>query len=461
MSNANKPRTAYYLRRYPVLSETFIRREIEAIREGGIAIDIIADQPEDKPLELFGLRTNIETTTYIEPVDRRRLKSYLSSLLLTRPWRVLAVSAYILTQRYSRFKSPSEDRQIFVKSVLLAGILLERKIRHLHTPWMSIDAFVAICAAKLAGITFTTQARAFDIHSKPYVFALQQKLRQARLVITNTRYNYAHLKAMLPARQSEKIHQIYNGVPLGQMQPEKNGHRNSPLPVILSVGRLVEQKGLTYLLKACRYLMDREVQFVCEIVGAPHRPGSDHHKMLLRLHRDLDLNERVRFLGPKSFAEILERYKTAAIFVLPCVIQKDGGRDIIPNALIEAMAMQLPVISTFITGIPEIVDPGVDGILVPPRDESALAEAIMNLLADEERMRFLGQNARRKVEARFDITKNIKQYVLLFRQASECRTAARNRRSGDVFIPTNGSHEIRDLANHGPRLNFNLGAADE
>ena len=134
----------------------------------------------------------------------------------------------------------------------------------------------------------------------------------------------------------------------------------------------------------------------------------------MRLHRELDLEDCVFFLGAQPFTFVLDEYRNAEIFVLPCVVARQGGRDISPNALIEAMAMKLPVISTAIAAIPEIVEDGVSGVLVPPNDENALAGAMIRLINDHDLRGKLGENARIRVEERFDINNNSVKYVDLF-----------------------------------------------
>jgi len=122
----------------------------------------------------------------------------------------------------------------------------------------------------------------------------------------------------------------------------------------------------------------------------------------------------VFFSGAQPFLGILERYKAADIFVLPCVIAEDGSRDITPNALIEAMAMKLPVISTAVTGVPEIAEDGVSGLLVPPHDSQSLADAIIRFIQDEDLRINLGNEARKQIERRFDVTQNVQKRVELF-----------------------------------------------
>jgi glycosyltransferase involved in cell wall biosynthesis len=170
-----------------------------------------------------------------------------------------------------------------------------------------------------------------------------------------------------------------------------------------------------YLLQACRNLREKGYQFKCEIIGGPEEPlYTNYFIELKKLHRRLDLSDCVLFLGARRFNEVLEKHREADIFVLPSVIAQDGSRDITPNSLIEAMAMKLPVISTTVTGIPEIVEDGVSGVLVPPNDENALTEALIRLIEDPDRRKELGENARKRVEEKFDVNKNISRYIDLF-----------------------------------------------
>jgi glycosyltransferase involved in cell wall biosynthesis len=183
----------------------------------------------------------------------------------------------------------------------------------------------------------------------------------------------------------------------------------------LSVASLIEPKGLVYLLEACGLLRERGLPVRCEIIGGPDEPLYTNYLITLKkMHRRLGLEGCVVFRGAQPFAKVLEAYRTADLFVLPCVEAQDGHRDITPNALIEAMAMKLPVVSTTITAIPEIVQDGVSGLLVPPRDSKALADAMERLIGDPRLRRELGEHARRRVEERFDINKNIGQYLDLF-----------------------------------------------
>jgi glycosyltransferase involved in cell wall biosynthesis len=184
---------------------------------------------------------------------------------------------------------------------------------------------------------------------------------------------------------------------------------------ILCVGRLIEQKGLTYLLDACALLRDRNIQFTCDVIGGTEISWyAEYWERLQEQHRRLALEGQVFFRGAQPFSAIMEAYRSADIFVLPCVVASDGRRDITPNAVIEAMAMKLPVISTTVTGVVEIVEHGTSGILVRPEDSVALADEIEKLTHDRALAVSLGENARKRVESRFDADKNVDARLELF-----------------------------------------------
>jgi glycosyltransferase involved in cell wall biosynthesis len=277
----------------------------------------------------------------------------------------------------------------------------------------------------MLGLPFSVQARASEIHRSSQRSALADRLRFADFIVTNSRYNERFLVSVLPEPRPA-IHVIYNGLDLSRFSFHETPERRvlpspvSRLPSVLSVGRLVEPKGFRYLLLACHRLRAEGCQFTCEIIGGPRDPDDTVTWVELRkLHTALGLESVVRFRGEHPFADVVAAYRRSDVFVLPCVRARSGSHDITPNALIEAMAMRMPVVSTTSGAIPEIVDDGLNGVLVPPNDELALAAALKCLLSDPDRRRALGDAARRKVEDRFDIARNVRQRVSLFRSLPE------------------------------------------
>jgi glycosyltransferase involved in cell wall biosynthesis len=163
------------------------------------------------------------------------------------------------------------------------------------------------------------------------------------------------------------------------------------------------KKGFLHLLDAARLLVDRGVGFRCEIIGE----GRQRAELESRL-RELGLEQHIVLRGALSHDEVIDAYRRAAAFVLPCVIGDDGDRDGIPNVILEAMAMQLPVVSTTHSGIPEAVEDGTTGLLVPPGDPEALACALERVLADRDTAGRMGARGREAVIARFDAKKNVR-----------------------------------------------------
>jgi len=406
---------AYYLWRFPILSQTFIQREVRALKEAGLAVRVVADAAQD--VELLGpdARSLMEHTEYLLPINAERLQGYKHRFWRRNPLLYLSLFLYVMLHRYTRNKTFGKDQEVFCKAVYLAGTLEDRNIDHLHSPWADRCAFISLIASRLLGVPYSVQGRAHDIHRDTHRYALPEKLENAQFVITNTQYNASYMRTLIREQHWHGINVIHNGVDLQQLVPSPPTESTTEPTLLLSVARLIPQKGLEYLLEACRILRERGYAFRCEIIGGPEEPlYTNYHIGLKKLRSRLGLEENVFLLGAQPFAQVLAKLTCAHIFVLPCVLAKDGSRDITPNSLIEAMALQLPVISTVLSGIPEIVENGVSGILVPPNDEQSLADAIGRLIVDQGLRRELGRNARKKVEERFDIEKNIRHFVALF-----------------------------------------------
>jgi glycosyltransferase involved in cell wall biosynthesis len=245
-------------------------------------------------------------------------------------------------------------------------------------------------------------------------------------VVTNTRYNEAILRPLLPPNGAgPPLHVVYNGIELSRFRPPAR-RRAAPTRRVLCVARLVEPKGLEYLLLACKILHDGGDTVRCEIVGGHYAKEVNYYLRLKKLWRALQLESVVTLAGAQPFDRVLAKYEDADVFVLPAVVASDNRREVTPNVLIEAMAMRLAVIGTPIGAIPEIIEDGVSGLIVPSRDAHALAAAIRRLLDDPALRERLGDNARRRIEARFDIRKNVHAYVELFGgdPAPACRTTS-------------------------------------
>jgi len=406
----------YYVWQYPYPSETFIRREVRALQQAGVPVMVFADAPGELGALDEGDRALTQSTHYLPSLSRLALSGWALAFLLRRPARVLRLMVFVFATRYAREKSVASDLEMVARGVRLAVQLRSRGVTHLHSPWASSSAFVALVASRLVQVPFSVQGRAHDLHRGDSAFALVEKFTHARFVVTNTRYNLEGIRGLLPASQHAKVHLVYNGVDVAEYHPVARRARSAEAPLrMLCVARLIEPKGLTILLRTCGVLRERGIDVTCEVIGGPEEPLYTGYLTQLKvLHRQLRLGEMVRFAGAQPSSVVREAYARSDVFVLPCVVAANGSKDITPNALIEAMAMGLPVISTRMTGIPEIVTDGVSGVLVPPGDVDALADAIMRLKADPALCASLGARARQAVEERFDIHRNVEQRAQLF-----------------------------------------------
>jgi len=406
-------RLAYYVRSYPAVSETFIQREVAALRERGLDLDVIAQAPHEPELFDDEARAAAARAVHLGPLPRH-LPVALHAFLLRRPLTAARLYAYVLGRRHAVEKNRRHDRAIWHGAVRLAAVLAARGVTHVHAPWATGDAIVALLAARLVGVGFSVQARASDLYKDTSRHGLGERLGHADFIVTNARYNVATIRGWLPPGATTPIHVVHEGVDLERLRPVSRPANDVPL--ILSVARLVEPKGLDVLLQACRLLRDAGRRFRCEIIGGRVAREMNHYLLLRKLHRALDLGEVVRFLGPRPFAAVREKYAEADVYVLPAVPAADGRRDVTPNTVIEAMAMGLPIVSSRSGAIPELIDDGVSGLLVAPRDVDGLADALARLLDDDGLRRRLGAAARTAASARFDIRRNAARYAALFSQ---------------------------------------------
>jgi glycosyltransferase involved in cell wall biosynthesis len=296
---------------------------------------------------------------------------------------------------------PFKPRKVYIKEFLQAGhIAAEIEARgataHLHGHFCHGVANIAWFVSRLTGIPFSFTAHAKDIYQSELnpKDLLERKLAAARFVATCTEANARVLKSR--CSDANIVHTIYHGLDIDYFSPA--GGATEPLPLVLSVGRFVEKKGFAYLVEACARLRSRGLAFKCIIVGE----NGAAYEPLRRLVAERALEETVELHGAVTQEELREIYRRARVFALPCQVMDDGDRDGIPNVLAEAMAMGVPVVSTRISGIPELVDDGVHGLLVQSRDAEALAAALERVLVDPALRARLSEAGRRRICERFD-----------------------------------------------------------
>jgi glycosyltransferase involved in cell wall biosynthesis len=275
-------------------------------------------------------------------------------------------------------------------------VLREGDVSHLHGHFCHGVATITWFASHLSGLPFSFTAHAKDIYQAELNPGrlLERKMGAARFVATCTCANALVLRARHP--RPDDVHAIYHGLDTQwfSLQPTP---ASSQAPLLLAVGRLVEKKGFDQLIAACALLKQRGAHFRCVIVGEDGSAGP-----ALRAQIDwLNIADRVQLHGAVTQDRLREIYRGATAFVLPCRVMEDGDRDGFPNVLAEAMAMGVPVVSTPISGIPEMIDDGVHGLLASG-SAASLADAVQRLLGNATLHANLAQAARERICERFD-----------------------------------------------------------
>jgi colanic acid/amylovoran biosynthesis glycosyltransferase len=413
MSRSEPLRVGFVVKRYPRYSETFIVREILAHEEAGLPIVIFALRPpNDRSFQDLIARVRAPVNYLYLPAEGL-LAEELASATLTVSyfWKALAEASEALPGLYAALEEARlvEARHVY-QAVLLAREVRRKGIGHLHAPFASDAATVGRLAARFARIPYSFTARAKDIfHQSVRSEDLRQKLRDASGVVTVSDYHLDYLRRTYgPA--AARVQRIYNGLDLEEFPYRPPADRP---PVILAVGRLVEKKGFADLIDACALLDRRHVSFRCRILGT----GSLKDALEDQLGR-LSLAGRVELVGPRPQGEVIQEMHRAAVLAAPCVIGADGDRDGLPNVIQEALALGTPVVSTDVTGIPEVVRDGETGLRVPQHDPAALAAALERLLRDAALRVRLAATGRRLIEREFDIRRNTARRRAIFGAAA-------------------------------------------
>ncbi len=392
----------FILKGYPRLSETFIAQEIRALEEAGLSIGIAS------------LRHPTDRTVHPDHRAIRASVSYLPEYLLREPLRTLR--AWFRQRRRSSYRKaravwladlrrdPTPNRIRRFGQALVLADELSPDIGHLHAHFLHTPASVARYASLLTGLSWTCSAHAKDIWTTPE-WEKREKLADADWVVACTGIGHAHLAKLAPSPGQVSL--LHHGLDLDRFPPpEAPGSRrdgrdpNDPVR-ILSVGRLVEKKGYDDLIEALA-LMPRALAWRLVHIG-----GGPLKDRLGRLAARRGIADRIEWHGAQPQDIVLQHYRGADLFALACRIARDGDRDGLPNVLMEAQSQALPVVSTRVSAIPELVDDGETGLLVEPGDRQALAAALERLIADPARRQTLGQAGLARVRAHFRFERGI------------------------------------------------------
>ena len=389
----------YVVKMFPRLSETFILNEILELERQGLVLHIFSlKRPAQSEAKMAAGAVRARITylpdrIYHEPV--RALRAQLG-VLLTHPAGYLKTLLHVLRGR--ELRSFARGLRRFCQTCCLVHEMAG--VRHLHAHFASDPTRLASWARMICSISYSVTTHAKDLYQDDRIASdgLRHKLSRARFVIANSEYSASALRGCFPGEALTKVLTIYNSVDLSQFPARSKEPKE---PMILSIGRLVEKKGFEDLLKACWMLKVWGVEFQCEIIGSGAR-----HDVLKVLISDLDLEPCVSLHGQRPQRDLYKHYREAMVFALPCVVAANGDRDILPNVLKEAMAIGVPVVTTRLPGIEELITHEQSGLLVPAGDTEALAKALRRLLEDAALRHRLATQGRKGIEARFDLSVN-------------------------------------------------------
>jgi len=391
-------RLAYLFERFPSFTQTFCYREVVELGRQGCMPDIFSiRRPEGEPEGNWDPRL-VGRVNYLP--DEKELLREVERRIRQREISQEVEKAIADWGRQTDFLRLYQA--VYIGMRLSAGV-------HLHAHFAGMAARTAYWIKQFFGVPFSFTAHANDIFApRPFAIGLDRLIEAATAVITESDYAANYLRQSFP-QSAAKIIRVYNGLDLSEFTQADFA---AAVPLIISVGRLVEKKGFANLIAACRILSEANCNFRCEIIGeGPLRDA------LTTQIAEYNLDAYVRLVGAQSQAEVRRRLTGARLFALPCTIEAAGGSDNFPTVIAEAMASGLPVVSSPIAGIPEMVEDGVTGRLVAPGDASALAKAMKEFLTDPERAREFGILGRQVAQEKFAVASSVTALLRIFDRA--------------------------------------------
>jgi glycosyltransferase involved in cell wall biosynthesis len=393
----------YVLKRFPRISETFVAAELIELGRQGEQVTVFAVSRPEEPFTHAFLHELKARVVYLPHRPVREPVRVAGALV--RVWRSdfrgwLRAAAACLWP-----PGPAGGRRL-LRATVLRDEMARAGIDHVHAHFATTAALLANLAWRMGGPTYSVTAHAKDIyHRQVRADRLREKLEAATFVATVTAANRDYLESVIDGR----VHVVANAVDLRRLGPART--RRPEPGFVLAVARLVEKKGLTDLVLACGLLAARGVDLRLEIVGeGPLRPALEETAALSQAP--------VTLRGALPQEEVLELYQRAAAYCLPCVVASTGDRDGLPTSVLEAMALGVPVVTTAVNGLGELVAHGRTGLIVPERDPCALADALAWLLADQDLADRLATEGRLRVETHFSLEQSVSSLRSLFPEAA-------------------------------------------
>jgi glycosyltransferase involved in cell wall biosynthesis len=398
---------AYTMSRFPKLTETFILYEIIEQERRGMDVSI------------YPLLCHSQTASHPEVqslVQRAHYEPFLSASILWANWRCLRRSPHrYFATMFEALRGTVGSANFFIgaigifpKTVAFALQMQQERVRHLHAHFATHPALAALIVHRLTGIPFSFTAHGSDLHKDQRMLAT--KAETSEFVVSVSNFNKKFMVDRCGEHMRDKIRVIHCGVDTDYFRPRAGDRRPGPWRIVC-VASFEEVKGHKYLIKACEKLRALGINFECHLIGdGPLRADVESRIAAARLDAEFHLH------GPQRRPKVREKLWDSDVAVLASVPTSSGQREGIPVALMEAMACGVPVISSNMSGIPELVESGVSGLLLEPRDSEAIAAAMRRLNQSQELAHSLGRAARQKILDEFDLRNNASRLNELFRR---------------------------------------------
>ena len=401
-SDQQRLKVAYIMSRFPKLTETFILFEMLAMENLGVQLEVYP---------LLKEKTDVMHPEAVSFVEAAHFQPFISleifranmHFLRRKPRAYLSTLWTVLSKNWGSFRFFTGVLGIFPKSVLFAYQMEADDVNHVHAHFASHPAAAGFIIHQLTGISYSFTAHGSDLHRDKHM--LREKVAESAFVVAISEYNKELIVAACQGKYRDKVEVIHCGVDteVFRLRTDKTPYEKGEKPfMILCVGTLHEVKGQTFLLEACRKLQESGIDFRCHFVGdGPDLPA------LTELANRAGLAEKVIFHGRQKQEEIAQLLQEADVLAAPSVPTRDGRREGIPVVLMEAMSSGVPVVSSDLSGIPELVVDGRTGLLAPPRDVTTLASALEYYYRDPATRERLGLAGREKVTSEFDLYGNV------------------------------------------------------
>lgn len=396
-------RIGYLVSQYPTVSHTFVLREITSLRRAGFDIYAISVRNPDRPVEAMAPEEAEEArlTQSIMALSKISILSILFTELLRRPAALARGLRAALGASRGAPMAVLHYFAYFLEAVIAGHLFLRAGVEHFHSHFASTVGWLVTRMFPLE-MSVTLHGSAEFI--EPETFHLREKIEASRFVVGISHFGVSQMMLATNYREWSKIELARLGVDVSVYRPRRTVRRDGVFRIV-TVGRLAEAKGLPLLVEAVAELIGRGIRLHLDIVGdGPLRP------VITERAAELGITEALTLHGMQPADRVRDFYAQADVCVLASFLEG------IPVVLMEAMALGTPVIATRVTGCPELVESGVNGLLCTPGDVASLVEALERLAREPELRARFSRAGRATIEGHYNLAKNVDALAKIFRK---------------------------------------------